>query len=178
MALETWVSQVNRTWVVRTYPGGVFRMGLTFTIVLLGNAYIGNMAAILTVPSATRQLITNIADFHSVCADRSPVAAPPLCTPFSGPALHQPPRSCPPLPAQGNLAACIMDVPDDLAFMARNYPTTKLQVVKTTFVSELLREMLNPNSLCVGAIAPDMVLKHQVRPTGCGLLRPARSIGR
>ena len=62
--------------------------------------------------------------------------------------------------------ACILSEPDDLAFMAANYPGTSLHVVPGTHGTDLLRAVLDPTIPCTAGVAPDVLLSFLLGSVG------------
>ena len=62
--------------------------------------------------------------------------------------------------------ACILDQPDDLAFMAANYPATSLHIVPSVHGTDLLRAVLDPAIPCTAGVAPDVLLSFLLGSVG------------
>ena len=62
--------------------------------------------------------------------------------------------------------ACILNQPDDLAFMAANYPGTQLHIVDSVHGTDLLRAVVDPSIPCTAGVGPDVLLTYLLGSAG------------
>ena len=65
-----------------------------------------------------------------------------------------------------NLPACVSNNTDVISFMGTFYPGIRLHVVPGTYTADLLHAVLDPDSPCPAAVAPDLLLKFTMGPEG------------
>ena len=65
-----------------------------------------------------------------------------------------------------SIPCCVMNNSDHIAFMASAHPDVALQVVNSTYASDLLRAVADPAAACSGAVMPDVVAAFLLGPAG------------